>query len=121
MERTTMQIVRHHCEVLAKGDIAATVSDYTEDAYIFTPAGIVRGHKEIAAFFIDSVENCLPPDTVQEFISQTYEGELGQIVWKAESRFVSIPFGTDTFVVRGGKIVMQTFAGIINPKAGGGA
>jgi len=119
MERTTMEVVRHHCQVLAKGDVEATLGDYAPDAFIFTPGGIVRGHENIRAFFTGSVENCLPPDAVQEFISETYEGELGQIVWRAESRFVSIPFGTDTFVVRRGKIVMQTFAGIIHPRQGG--
>lgn len=116
MARTTEEVVRHHCRVLAEGDVPATVSDYAPDAYIFTPGGVVQGHEAITKFFEASVAGCMPPDAEQEFTKMEFKGELGQIVWKGESRFCSIPFGTDTFVVRDGFIVMQTFAGIINDK-----
>ena len=42
--------------------------------------------------------------------------QLHGLVWSAASPTVSVPLGTDTFVVRDGKIVFQTFAGQIVPK-----
>jgi hypothetical protein len=42
-----------------------------------------------------------------EMVRQDVEGELAYIVWKSAS---AVPLGTDTFIVRKGKIVMQTFA-----------
>ena len=41
---------------------------------------------------------------------------MAYTIWTAESPFYSIPYGTDTFIVRNGKIVQQTFAGILNQK-----
>jgi len=37
------------------------------------------------------------------------------IVWHGESEKYRLSFGTDTFVVRGGTIVLQSFAGQIEP------
>ena len=116
MARSTEEVVRHHCQVLAAGDVAATVSDYAPDAFIITPGGVVQGREALTAFFENSVATCMPPDARQEFLKTECYGELGQIVWTGNSRFCDIPFGTDTFVVRDGLIVMQTFAGIINNK-----
>ena len=43
------------------------------------------------------------------------EDYLAYIVWSGGSNAVEVPFATDTFIIRGGKIIRQTFAGIINP------
>jgi hypothetical protein len=44
------------------------------------------------------------------------EGEIAFITWTAETADNTYEFGTDTFVVRDGKILVQTFAGKITPK-----
>jgi hypothetical protein len=43
-------------------------------------------------------------------------GDTAYIVWKAETADNRFELGTDTFIVRDGKIVTQTFAGKISPK-----
>jgi hypothetical protein len=47
---------------------------------------------------------------------QIVEGEIAYIVWLGESEKIKIPFATDTFVVRDGKIVAQTFTPQIENK-----
>jgi hypothetical protein len=49
-------------------------------------------------------------------LKQVIEGEIAYIAWTFESEKVSIPFGSNTFVIRDGKIVTQTFAAQMLPK-----
>jgi len=44
------------------------------------------------------------------------EGDYAYIVWSADTPDNIYDFGSDTFVVKNGKIVAQTFAGKIIPK-----
>ena len=51
-----------------------------------------------------------------EMSRQDIDGDTAYIVWKAETADNRYEFGTDTFLVKDGKIVTQTFAGKISPK-----
>jgi hypothetical protein len=48
----------------------------------------------------------------QEFV----EGDYAYILWTAETADNVYEVGTDTFAVRDGKIMAQSFAGRITPK-----
>ena len=48
----------------------------------------------------------------QQFI----EGDYAYILWSAETVDNVYEMGTDTFVVRDGKIVAQSFTGKVTPK-----
>jgi hypothetical protein len=47
---------------------------------------------------------------------QSVEGDCGYILWNAETSDTTYELGTDTFVVRQGKIVAQSFTSITTPK-----
>jgi hypothetical protein len=47
---------------------------------------------------------------------QAVEGDYAYILWSAETADNVYEVGTDTFVVRDGKIVAQSFAAKITPK-----
>jgi len=47
---------------------------------------------------------------------QSVDGDYAYILWTAETADNVYEVGTDTFVVRDGKIVAQSFAGKITPK-----
>ena len=49
-------------------------------------------------------------------MQQSIEGDYAYIVWTAETADNVYEVGTDTFVVRDGKIVAQSFTGKITPK-----
>ena len=105
----TETIVRNHLQAFVeqKG-IDAILSDYDEDARFHSEARTYNGKREISDFF-ESFIASLPSGAPGRFSlrSLRVDGELAYITWSAGRE---IPLGTDTFVVRNGKIVSQTFA-----------
>ena len=115
-DRTTQEVLDHHLYYLQNGFLEETLEDYCEESILINMNGPKKGLDEIRAFFKESIATCLPPDTTYETIHQYVYGEIAYIVWKAESPFYNVPYGTDTFIVKNGKIVQQTFAGILEKK-----
>lgn len=104
----TEETLLRHVEAFAKGDLDALMSDYCEDAALITPDGILRGRGEIRTFFEELLAVFLPGSTFE--VSQcTTERTIAYIVWSGRSEHVDIPFATETFMVRDGKILTQTF------------
>ena len=52
--------------------------------------------------------NTMPPELIQaiEGVRQEIQDEIAYVVWKADP---AIKVGTDTFLIRDGKILTQTF------------
>ena len=84
------------------------MQDFTEDSVVITPDATFRDLGEIRAFLTAFVES-LPEGIWDSFQVNRLEvaGEVGYVLWEAKPWF---PPSTDTFVVRDGKIVYQTFA-----------
>ncbi|MEE9277380.1 MAG: nuclear transport factor 2 family protein [Dehalococcoidia bacterium] len=103
-------------QAIGAGDVDGILSDYTEDSVLMTPDGTLRGIAAIRGLFEQFVGELLPPGSPIDLKRQEIEGEYAYILWSAESDKISIPTGTDTFVIRDGKIAFQTFAGHMIPK-----
>ena len=108
-QTVTEAIVRNHLQAFVeqKG-IAAILTDYDDEARFHSEGRTYRGKQEIGSFFADFIAS-LPAGAAQRFALRTLrvDGDLAYITWSAGRE---IPLGTDTFVVRNGKIVSQTFA-----------
>lgn len=105
----TEGVVRRHLQAfLQQQGIDAIVGDYADDACFISESRIYRGTHEIRLFFEDFIA-ALPPDATGQFLlrSARFVDHLAYITWSAGR---ALPLGTDTFVVRDGKIVSQTFA-----------
>lgn len=106
---TTETVVRSHLQsfIQQKG-IAAILSDYGEDACFLSEDRTYRGKGEIRQFFEGFIA-ALPPQAVDRFALRSLRvaDDVACITWSVGQ---DLPFGTDTFVVRDGKIVAQTFA-----------
>jgi len=111
--RSVEEVLEHHLKHLNSGDLEGTMLDYAPDAFIINMGGVVRGKDEISKFFADSIKNVLPPETTYEMLHKYFEGDMAYMVWTAESPYVSVPYGTDTFIIKNGLIVEQSFAGSI--------
>jgi len=96
----------HHLQAFGEG-VDAILSDYTEDSVLFTSNGLVRGLEGLRTFFEAFLKNS-PPELLAavELTRQDVKGEVAYIIWKAEPY---IKMATDTFVIRNGKIMVQTF------------
>ena len=75
---------------------------------MFTPDGPIRGHDQIRADIHEFLQQ-VTPEFLKDFKvgRQDVHGEIVYFTWSAGIRFPSAP---ETFVVRGGKIIVQTFA-----------
>lgn len=107
---STQDTLAHHLQAIPQG-VDEIMSDYVEDSVLFTPDGPLRGLDAIRAFFTGFLSSS-PPELIQALtlLRQEIDGEYAYILWKAEP---FIPLATDTFVIRGGKIRMQSFAALI--------
>lgn len=107
---STSDVVAHHLESFGAGDIDAMLADYASDAVMFTPDGPLMGRDAIRPMFEAMLAEFGQPGMSFEMTTQSVEGDAAYIVWKAETADNVYEMGTDTFVVRSGKIVAQSFA-----------
>jgi ketosteroid isomerase-like protein len=106
---STQSTLAHHLQALNE-DIDSIMSDYAQDAVLLTPDGPVKGFERIRSHFGRFLDTA-PRELVKALtlIRQDIDGEVAYILWKADP---SIALATDTFVIRDGKIVAQTFAAL---------
>jgi ketosteroid isomerase-like protein len=113
----TGKILLHHWQAFGAGDVEAIMADYADDAVLITPEGTLRGLTQIRSLFAKIFANMFPADkTSLSLTKQVVEGKLAYILWSGHSSFYNAPFATDTFVIRDGKIVAQTFAAQLERK-----
>jgi ketosteroid isomerase-like protein len=119
---TTRQVLNHHLGVLGAGDLDAILSDYTDDSLVIGPDGALKGRPAIQGFFEAVLASLFKPGTYEFALDTMYVvDDVAYIVWHASCASADIVFGADTFVIRDGKIAVQTFAAKIEPKKQGAA
>jgi ketosteroid isomerase-like protein len=107
----TQQTLLRHWQAFRAGDVEGIMADYTEDAVLITPDGTLKGREQIRSLFMQVFANMFPPDSTSlSMTKQVVEGEMAYILWSGSSAYYNAPFCTDTFLMREGKIVAQTFA-----------
>jgi ketosteroid isomerase-like protein len=112
----TKDVVDHHLKSFGQGDLKGILSDYAPDAVLFTPEGPLRGLDAIEPLFRAMLSEFGKPGTAFTLKQQFVEGDYAYILWTAETADNVYELATDTFIVREGKIVAQSFAGKIVPK-----
>jgi ketosteroid isomerase-like protein len=113
----TEKTLDRHWQAFGAGDVEAIMADYAGDAVLITPEGTLKGLAQIQALFAKIFANMFPAGkTSLNLTKQVVEGEVAYILWSGNSPFYNAPFATDTFVIRDGKIVAQTFAAQLESK-----
>jgi ketosteroid isomerase-like protein len=110
----TETIVRHHLQAFVEQQgLDAILGDYADDACFLSADLAYCGKPAIRAFF-EAFIAALPPQAITQFRlrSLRVQGDVAHITWSAGPE---LPLGTDTFVVRRGRIVSQTFAMVASP------
>jgi hypothetical protein len=104
-------IVARHMTAIDSGDVEGAAADYAYGAVFITPMGETKGkpaiHKALAAMLPKAVDTAgarAPVVIKQKFFTK----EIGYIVWVQNAGKPEEMQGSDTFVVRDGKIVAQT-------------
>jgi ketosteroid isomerase-like protein len=110
---STKDVLDHHLQSFAEGDLAGILSDYAPDAVLFTPDGPLRGADRIRPLFQAMIAEFAKPGARFHMQQQFVEGDYAYILWTANTSENVYELGTDTFVVRDSKIVAQSFTGKI--------
>jgi ketosteroid isomerase-like protein len=107
MATGTEAVLQHHGQALVSRKLDDIMKDYTDDSVLFTPTGTLKGLKSIRAGFTEFMKIYTPELMAKmKVIKQDIHGEYAYLLWSA---LPVVPFGGDTFYVRNGKIMMQSF------------
>ena len=104
----TETVVRRHLQAFIDQEgVDAILRDYADDACFLSEGRSYCGKAAIREFFEAFIAG-LPPSAIDEFIlrSLRVQDDVAYITWSAGP---DLPLGTDTFVVRDGRIAAQTF------------
>jgi len=113
---TTKEILDHHLNAFFQFDINGVLSDYGNDAVFFTANGPLNGVQAIRPLFETLIAEFKQPGTSFNMKQYFVEGDHGYILWNAETANNVYEMATDTFVVRNGRIVAQSYTANIRPK-----
>ncbi len=105
---TTDEILDHHLKAFDDGDVDEILTAYDEASILITPQEVACGPVPIRRLFEMFLTEVLPPGSKFEVLVRHVVDGTAYIVWKAESEKYLFEMGTDTFVVRDGKIAVQT-------------
>jgi ketosteroid isomerase-like protein len=113
---STSDVLDRHLKCFAEYDLDGVLADYSPDAVLFVPSGPLRGPSAIKPLFQGLVSEFAKPGSSFTMHQRCVEGDHAYIIWTAETADNSYEFATDTFVVRNGMIVAQSFAAQVKPK-----
>ncbi len=114
---STGDILNHHLKCFSEGNLEDILADYSSDAVLFVPAGVLKGPDAIKPVFQTIFSEFAKPGASFAMHQQYVDGDYAYILWSAETPDNVYETATDTFVVQNGKIVAQSFAAKITPKS----
>ena len=106
MARSPQEVFQHHAEALGAGDLDEIVDDYSDDAVLITPDGVMRGKDGIREAFTRLLADV--PNADWTLPTQIYDGDVLFLEWTADAGATRVDDGIDTFVFRDGQITVQT-------------
>ncbi len=106
-------LLTHHLGSFLDNDLEAVISDYTDESILITQVTTYIGLKEIKVFFTDLITH-FPKGNINFVLDKiVVKDEFAFIVWHANTPDLNVTLGSDTFIIKGGKIHQQTFVGIM--------
>jgi ketosteroid isomerase-like protein len=104
--RTLQEVLGHHGDALAAGDLDGIVADYTDDAVLITPQGTFRGRAGAREAWLRLLGDL--PDAKVDVSSVVVEGDVVLMAWAASSDAGRVDDGIDTLLVGADGIRVQT-------------
>ena len=114
LSETSKNVVERHLKAFADNDLEVLMSDYTNESILITREATYTSLEEIKAFFIGLNVHFPRQKSTLVLDNLVAKDDLVFIVWHAKTPSLNVPLGSDTFIVKGGKINRQTFAGQLN-------
>jgi hypothetical protein len=109
-------VVDRHLACFAAGDLEGLLADYDDASVLFTVDGPLVGRAAVRELMTRLFAEFAKPGARFEMRTMNAFEDVAFIVWSAETADHCYELATDTFVVREGKILFQSFAGKIVPR-----
>ena len=113
---STREILDRHLKAFFEYDIKGVLSDYGKDIVFFTANGPLQGVEAVRPLFETLIAEFRKPGASFNMQQYFVQGDHGYILWNAETADNVYEMATDTFVVRDGKIVAQSYTARVTPK-----
>lgn len=110
--QVTKQVLDHHWQTFRDNDLEGVMEDYTEESILITPDTTFEGLEAIRQNFIQAFEAFPAEENTLTLNKSVVVEDVGYILWKASTPEFELLFATDTFIIRDGKIIRQTYGGI---------
>lgn len=108
----TRQVLDHHWQTFRDNDLEGVMEDYTEESILITPDTTYKGLDAIRQNFILAFEAFPAEENPLTLNKSVVVEDVGYILWEASTPEFELLFATDTFIIRDGKIIRQTYGGI---------
>jgi ketosteroid isomerase-like protein len=104
------KVVTHHLAAVTSGNVDDILSDYADNAMLIAPSGVTRGKQAIRDIFMKRLGGAAggAPRPALVLKQKVFEGDIGYIVWVRSAGQPSEQQGSDTFLIKNGKIAVQT-------------
>ena len=115
-EAYTQAVLDHHWETFVSNDLEGVMEDYTEESVLITPNATYTGLEEIRENFVNAFK-AFPMGSAKLTLNNSMVvQDVGYILWEADAPEFNLTYATDTFIIRNGKILRQTYAGVRETK-----
>jgi len=102
-------IIIRHVNAFLSNDLDGVLSDYSPDAVLMTRSDTYTGPDEIRSFFAELMIHFPQQESAFQLDKLEVHEELAFIIWHAITPSVDVLLGSDTFMIKDGKILRQTF------------
>lgn len=116
LNNSTKDVVMNHLNSFIANNLDAVISDYTSSSVLITQEATYTGPEEIRLFFAALMQHFPTGKSNFELDKLEVQEDMAFIIWHATTPSLEVLLGTDTFIIKAGKIQQQTFAGQIKLK-----
>jgi hypothetical protein len=113
-ERSPREVLDDHLRLRAEGNVETDLArNYAPDVVVLCSYGALRGLDAMRKSAADLKEQL--PNARFDYKVIAVEDEYGYLRWSAESNTCRVPDGADSYVIRNGRIVMQSISYRLEP------
>ncbi len=112
----TRAVIEARLAAFGAQDIDKILADFTDESVMMVPGAKFVGPEQMRPLIEGFLEEFSMEGTTFNLIELQVDGEMAYINWTAETPKAVYALGTDTFIVRDGKVVMQTVSMHMTPK-----
>ena len=114
LNEASREAIVRHLSSLQDNDLDALMSGYANDSVLITRFDTFSGHTEIKEFFTHLMKHFPKQKSRFELDRLVVNHNLVYIVWHANTPSLEVSLGSDTYILKDGKIHRQTFVGDLN-------